>query len=77
MSAQSKFDAATEALIAAREALQREIAGYPTPVSGCDLQYTHLIGQLSRVRRAIEALDREVFVATPRQLAPEGRAARR
>ena len=77
MTAQCKFDAATEALIAAREALQREIAEYPTPISGCDVQYTHLIGQLTRVRRALEALDREVFVATPRRLTPEGRAARR
>ena len=61
---------AAAALIAARAELAQEIADYPTPVSGCDAQYTHLIAERNRVAAALRALGSDVFVATPRTLTP-------
>lgn len=49
------------------EALIRdEIANYPTPVSGCDVQYNYLIGQRASIGRALDHLAAPAFVATPR-----------
>ena len=50
----------------ARHLLIDEIRSYPTPVSGCDTQYNHLIGQRAAVDDALAALDAPRFVATPR-----------
>ncbi len=46
--------------------LDAEIHGYPTPVSGCDAQYNHLLAERRRVRRALAALDAPVHIPTPR-----------
>ena len=54
----SLFDAATE--------LDAEIHSYPTPISGCDAQYNHLLAERRRVRRALEALDAPIHIPTPR-----------
>lgn len=56
------------ALRAAREALNLVIADYPTPVSGCDAQYTHLLAERRRLIGALDALEAEVFIPTPRTL---------
>ena len=53
-------------LAAARDAIQTELRAYPTPVSGCDAQYNHLIGQRGAISAAIQALETPCFVATPR-----------
>lgn len=57
---------ARAALQAAAAELDSEIHGYPTPVSGCDAQYNHLLAERRRVRRALDALDAEVHIPTPR-----------
>lgn len=55
----------------ARNLLQEEIRNYPTPISGCDAQYNHLIGVRSSVAEALRVLEAPRFVATPRALEPE------
>ena len=50
---------------AARD-LDAEIHGYPTPVSGCDAQYNHLLAERRRIRRALAALGAEIHIPTPR-----------
>ena len=53
-------------LVAARDAVDAEIRAYPTPVSGCDAQYNHLLADRRRIRAALRALDAEIHVPTPR-----------
>lgn len=69
-----------DCLAAARRNLQRaehlisaELRAYPTPVSGCDVQYNYLLGQRSSIRAALSALAEPQFVATPRLQAPGDR----
>ena len=57
----------------ARQQVQDEISAYPTPIAGCDEQYNHLLAQRRRIRNALEALQEDVFVPTPRRLTPETR----
>lgn len=57
-------------LVAARQHIQDELRAYPGPVSGCDAQYTHLIGMRGSIDNALKALDEPRFVATPRTLEP-------
>jgi hypothetical protein len=67
--------AAETALVGARAALDREIAEYPTPISGCDAQFNHLLAERRRLSAALQALGQEVFVPTPRWPgSPEARA---
>ncbi len=58
--------AAEKHLVSAAEALADEMRAYPTPVSGCDAQYNHLIAERNRVHAALTALTGIPFVATPR-----------
>lgn len=60
--------AAVAALEAARRLLGDEIRTYPTPVSGCDAQYNHLLGLRGSVAGALDALRSPAFVPTPRTL---------
>ena len=53
-------------LEAARSSIQEELRAYPTPVSGCDAQYNHLIGLRGSIADALRALQAPRFVATPR-----------
>ena len=57
---------AETALRAAFDGLQKEISDYPTPISGCDAQFNHLLAERQRLSRAVEALASDVFIATPR-----------
>lgn len=57
-------------LARARRIIRDELAGYPTPVSGCDVQYTHLLEQRAAVGEALAALDAPRFTPTPRVQAP-------
>ena len=63
---QSPTARARAALSDAAADLDAEIHDYPTPVSGCDAQYNHLLAERRRVRRALEALDADVHIPTPR-----------
>jgi hypothetical protein len=57
-------------LARARQLLTCEISDYPTPISGCDAQFNHLLGERQKVLSAIAALDDAVFVPTPRTPTP-------
>lgn len=57
---------ARAALEAARAELDHEIRSYPTPISGCDAQYNHLLAERRRVHAALAALAAEVHIPTPR-----------
>lgn len=70
MTASDEITEAAQVLRAAINALSDELAAYPGPVSGCDAQYTHLLAKRTRLRNALNALDADVFVATPRNLRP-------
>ena len=59
-------DRARSALLLARSELDDEIRTYPTPISGCDAQYNFLLAERRRVHAALEALDAEVHIPTPR-----------
>ncbi len=53
-------------LRAAQTKLAAEIAAYPTPISGCDAQFNHLLAERQRITAALGALGGEVFIPTPR-----------
>lgn len=63
-------DVALRELVAAQALLREEIARYPTPISGCDAQFNRLLSDRARIARAIEAVEHQPFVPTPRQLEP-------
>jgi len=70
MQYESAVAAALAELLNARSMLADQIAKYPTPISGCDAQFNRLLSDRTRVASAIAALERQPFVATPRQLEP-------
>jgi len=53
-------------LLLARMAINAEISDYPTPISGCDAQFNHLLAERQKVLEALRVLDDAVFVPTPR-----------
>lgn len=57
---------ARSALIDIRNQIDAEIKDYPTPVSGCDAQYNHLLAERRRITLALEALGTEIHIPTPR-----------
>ena len=59
---------ATNCLERALASLAEEIESYPTPVSGCDAQYNHLLADRTRIESALRALGASVFIPTPRVL---------
>ena len=63
--------AARSELAAARQLLQGEISSYPTPISGCDAQFNHMLGERQKVLSAIRLLEERVFVPTPRAPTPD------
>ena len=62
----SILQAARRHLAEARDALDAEIRAYPTPVSGCDAQYNHLLAERRRAHEALQVLDSEIHIPTPR-----------
>jgi hypothetical protein len=62
----SPISRARTALVEAAAELDAEIRAYPTPISGCDAQYNHLLAERRRVRRALDALGAPVHIPTPR-----------
>ncbi|MCV0429673.1 MAG: hypothetical protein K5905_29895 [Roseibium sp.] len=63
-----QIETATLALQFARQLVCDEIRAYPTPVSGCDVQYNDLLSKRAQVTTSLEVLRRNVFVPTPRTL---------
>ena len=57
---------ARRALETARAGLDTEIRSYPTPISGCDAQFNHLLAERRRVNKALAALGEEIHIPTPR-----------
>lgn len=57
---------ARQELIEARAIVNTEIRSYPTPISGCDAQFNHLLGERQKILNALSALEDVVFVPTPR-----------
>lgn len=53
-------------LATAQRLLAAEISAYPTPISGCDAQFNHLLAERVRIADALSQLDASVFVPTPR-----------
>jgi len=62
---------AERALRDARHRLDAEISAYPSPISGCDAQFNHLLTERRRLVRALSALEAEIFIPTPRRPMPE------
>lgn len=65
------IDKARSELKRALGAIADDLRSYPTPVAGCDVQYTALLADQSRVRAALASLGSAPFIPTPRTLAPE------
>jgi len=57
-------------LATAQRLLACEIRAYPTPISGCDAQFNHLLAERVRISDALAQLDASVFVPTPRSPSP-------
>ncbi len=57
---------ARQHLATARDALDAEIREYPTPISGCDAQYNHLLAERRRAHEALQVLESEIHIPTPR-----------
>lgn len=70
MTYEDHLKAARRNLEQARRDLADEIRAYPTPISGCDAQYNHLIGLRGSITDALRALSAPRFVATPRTPEP-------
>jgi hypothetical protein len=54
----------------AKRLIQDEIASYPAPISGCDVQFNTLLAERQKVSSALRSLEEAVFVPTPRTPAP-------
>ena len=57
-------------LLAAHRLISGEIRDYPTPISGCDAQFNHLLAERQRISGAMAQLEASVFVPTPRTPMP-------
>lgn len=57
----------------AQRALGDEMSAYPTPISGCDAQFNHLLSLRSQIGAALDALNTPAFVPTPRMPVPADR----
>ena len=64
----ANVDKARSDLEAAKRVLTEEINAYPTPIAGCDAQFNYLLQQKRRVLGALQALDLDVHIPTPRSL---------
>lgn len=67
---ENHLEVAIEGLESARRILNSEIADYPTPISGCDIQFNRLLSDRTRVEVAIQALQNQPFIPTPRRMEP-------
>ena len=63
---EESIEIAKSELLIARAALNGEISDYPTPISGCDAQFNHLLAERQKVLEALRVLEDVIFVPTPR-----------
>lgn len=68
---ESHLEAAKSELSVAKDLIQDEIIGYPGPISGCDAQFNHLLSERQKIHSALRALEKPVFVPTPRAPTPQ------
>ena len=68
---QTALSSGIAALQAAQNLIQAEIAAYPTPISGCDAQFNHLLSDRARVSKALHVMQHPPFIPTSRQLEPD------
>lgn len=61
---------ASNSLRSALNSIVAEIRDYPTPISGCDAQFNHLLADRTKIEAALRAIEGDVFVSTPRKLNP-------
>lgn len=71
MSYEELITNAKRGLRMAKDQVNAEIHAYPTPISGCDAQFNHLLAERSRITAALAGLDDVVFIPTPRTPAPD------
>ena len=64
--ASNTLQAARRSLALACDALDAEIREYPTPISSCDAQYNHLLAERRRAHEALQALEADIHIPTPR-----------
>ncbi|MEM7660607.1 MAG: hypothetical protein AAF292_00055 [Pseudomonadota bacterium] len=64
------LDLASGQLRSALSALNDEIRGYPTPISGCDAQFNRLLSDRAKIGHALKALESQPFIPTPRMVKP-------
>ncbi len=57
----------------AHQLIQDEIVSYPTPISGCDAQFNHLLGLRRSINDALRDLQAPAFIPTPRMPTPDAR----
>ena len=74
---QDCVDRAVLELHRARNLLLEEIRTYPTPISGCDAQFNHLLSMRTQIAGALDSLNKTVFIPTPRTLSQAGAIKRR
>ncbi|GEM_PF-772930 len=74
---QAALNLALQELQSARNGLRNEIAEYPAPISGCDMQFNDLLSDRARITKAIQALESSPFIPTPRLLDLGARLERR
>ncbi len=60
MSDLGSWDALRQALEARREAINKEIGGYPGPITGCDAQFNHLLAERQRLNKELGRLNSEM-----------------
>jgi hypothetical protein len=53
-----------------RCSLAHENLNDPTPISGCDAQFNHLLAKRTQIGRAIDAMTVAILVPTPRSATP-------
>lgn len=61
------LEAARDELLMAQKRLNAEIAAYPSPITGCDAQFNHLLGERQKTCQALGALTTDVWVPTSRE----------
>ena len=53
---EDRLAVALSELHAAHPLLNAEVAAYPTPISGCDVQFNRLLSDRTRIANALQAL---------------------
>lgn len=60
------LNSALSELKKAQRMLAKEIANYPSPISGCDAQFNRLLSDRVRIANTLRSIDSQPFVPTSR-----------